>query len=133
MITDLGRIVTDHRVGHFHNKKHIFPVGFKSERMFLDCQKPESGEKIKYFSEIVDTGGDFPVFRVRCDKYPNLKFLSATAAGAWNRVIESIKMRKKDLGSSKINGHEIFGYGNKTVKKLYEKLPGFDRCVKLQN
>lgn len=129
-VLSLGEIVTGHRINFFHSHRNIFPTGFVSERKYIDCLDPISEEQITYRSAIVDNGGDFPIFEVTAPKYPKLVFTAATSTGVWNNVIAKIKEKRADLGKTKINGHEIFGYSHKKIKSLIEKLPGAEYCVK---
>lgn len=83
MIYSLGKIVTDDRINAFHNDKHIYPVGYKSGRVYGSVQDPN--EKVEYICEILD-GGKGPIFRVTpaIKGYP--PFESGTPSGVWKDV-----------------------------------------------
>ena len=90
---------------NFFTKKNIFPVGFKSSRLYtsiyhLECVSSRvviSSEKIKYISEIRE-GPSSPVFVVYPEVDPSLVFEGTSASGAWKKVLLRINDLREEAG-----------------------------------
>ena len=61
-ILSLGSIVTDRP--NFHSQAYIWPVGFRSKRMYASSVRPHA--RVAYICEILD-GGSAPEFRLTAD------------------------------------------------------------------
>ena len=90
---------------NFFTKKNIFPVGFKSSRLYtsiyhLECVSSRvviPSEKIKYISEIRE-GPSSPVFVVYPEVDPSLVFEGTSASGAWKKVLLRINDLREEAG-----------------------------------
>eukprot|EP01090_Pellita_catalonica_P016153 TRINITY_DN4558_c0_g1_i1.p1 TRINITY_DN4558_c0_g1~~TRINITY_DN4558_c0_g1_i1.p1 ORF type:complete len:541 (+),score=110.11 TRINITY_DN4558_c0_g1_i1:94-1716(+) len=132
-ILDLGHIA--HKRKKFHAKRYIWPIGFKSTRLYPSFRNPEV--RIKYASEIVD-GGNEPVFVVEPlfeDGEPckeNERIIATTPSGAWTEVVKRVNSLKLEKTGKRlfttVSGPEMFGFSHATIAKLIQDLPGADLC-----
>ena len=67
----------------YHTKNCIFPIGYKSSRMFASIEPHD--ELVEYVSTILD-GGDDPIFQVSLKDMPHVVFRAATISAAWLQV-----------------------------------------------
>jgi chromodomain-helicase-DNA-binding protein 7 len=126
LLLDLGHIVTD-RPG-FHNERYIFPAGFKSSRLCFSTIDPT--EKVRYTSEILDTGGEQPLFRVTMDDHPEISFEGNTPSFPWNLIAKRLlEGRPGDGRTSKMTGTEYFGLHSPAVCYVIQHMEGADKCV----
>jgi len=126
-IIDLGRVVYDREA--FHSDKYIWPVGFKSVRIFQSAIDPE--ERALYTCEILD-GGDKPLFRVTPSDDPENYVEAASASSAWKTILNRINEAKPAAdkrASVSVSGPEYFGFGVPTVAELIAQLPDADKCI----
>lgn len=125
-IESLGSIVPQ---SPYITEKHIWPVGFKSYRLFTSTINPEV--QVKYFSEIID-GGDKPKFMVTAEDDPNNGIISHSPSGAWREVFK--KAVHKNAGSEdarkngSVSGTLRFGLAHPIVSHLIRELPGAEKC-----
>eukprot|EP01092_Planopodium_desertum_P006439 TRINITY_DN26811_c0_g1_i1.p1 TRINITY_DN26811_c0_g1~~TRINITY_DN26811_c0_g1_i1.p1 ORF type:complete len:312 (+),score=54.83 TRINITY_DN26811_c0_g1_i1:628-1563(+) len=108
----------------YHNKKYIWPVGFRSKRTYASMKDPD--KKVLYTSEILD-GGEVPLFRVTPEDQPDKPIDANSATKAWTTVIKTIN-DKKTVATGKrmftaVSGPEYFGYTNPPITKLIQELP----------
>lgn len=90
---------------NFFTKKNLFPVGFKSSRLYTSIYHLECvsscvvipSEKIKYISEIRE-GPSSPVFAVYPEVDPSLVFEGTSASGAWKKVLLKINDLREEAG-----------------------------------
>jgi hypothetical protein len=128
-LVSLGRVVAD-RQG-FHTARHIFPVGFRSERLFASLRNP--AERCVYASEIRDGGERGPLFVVTCADAPDRPMTGASASGAWAQVERELDaLRGRARATVNVNGAERFGLPDPTIAQLIAQLPGAERCVQFQ-
>jgi chromodomain-helicase-DNA-binding protein 7 len=125
-VLDLGHIVTDRRC--FHSAYYIFPAGFKSRRLFASILNPS--EKVWYISEIIDTGGDLPLFRVTMESHPEISFESHYASIPWTAVGKKVlEMRGQGDRQLNVSGPPYFGLAHPVVCYLLQQMEGADKCV----
>jgi hypothetical protein len=126
-ITDLGHIVSD-RV-NFHTERFIYPVGFKSSRPYFSTFDPP--QKVRYTSEIVDTGAELPVFRVTMDGHPEVSFEGPTLSSPWNALTRKIFELRGEAGGrvATVTGAQYFGLHHPAIRYLIQQMEGADKCV----
>jgi hypothetical protein len=130
-IYDLGKIVHDRK--KFHAKRYIWPVGFKSSRVY--CSMTNLQSRCEYVSEIID-GDTEPRFLITCYEDPKNPTVieAATASGAWAQVGKRIADLKEALTGKKmftqLSGPELFGFSHPTIAKLIQEMPNAELCDK---
>ena len=121
----LGTVVIDRPA--FHSKRYIWPVGYKSSRVYASIVNPTT--QSTYYCRIGD-GTDAPKFEVWSEELPDRIFSAATPTGAWSSVIKlANEIRNKKDTSNSVSGPDYFGISNPIVAKLIEELPGANQCV----
>lgn len=126
-VHDLGRIVYDRAT--FHNKRYIWPVGFKSSRQYQSAARPD--DLVTYYSEIKD-GGAGPSFEVWAEDAPEARFQSNTSTGAWTAVFKAAAALRGKDSSNSASGPDFYGFSNNTIAMLIETLPGVENCLNYQ-
>jgi hypothetical protein len=112
----------------YHVKTHVFPVGFRSERLYASVTDPT--ERVPHFSEVLrgDTG---PVFRVSHEG-GEPSWEGPTSSNAWANVLADVNKKRLHLGLGKggdsISGPEMFGLANPKVAAVIEGLDGVLEC-----
>jgi len=131
-IHNLGHVVTKKK---FHAKRYIWPVQFKSSRIYSSMAQLEA--RCEYISEIIETS-DEPRFIVTClEEATNPIVIEAsTASGAWAEVGKRVNDLKEELTGKRmytqLSGPEMFGFSHPTIAKLIQELPGAEKCDKYQ-
>lgn len=126
-VHELGHVVVDRQA--YHNKRYVWPVGFKSSRQYQSAQDPEA--TVTYYSEVKD-GGAAPIFEVWAEDAPSERFQSSTSTGAWTAVFKAAAaVRGKDMTNS-ASGPDFFGFSNNTIQMMIETLPGVENCLNYQ-
>jgi hypothetical protein len=124
IIHSIGVVAWDREA--YHTQRYIFPIGFKSERMYSSTT--DAKKKVKYECEILD-GGDFPLFRVVAEDRPGVVFEANSASGVWKKILDEIIVQ--GFGArTHASGPHLFGLSNLGVTKVIQELPGADRCAK---
>ena len=115
-IVGLGKIHT--KSIHFHTRRHIYPVGFRSTRSYFSISSP--GERMVYRNEIVERDGKF-VFRIISQDVPDLLVEEETARAAWRNIVRRVAVVRNDatLRVHK-SGAKMFGYGEDEIMTLIE-------------
>jgi hypothetical protein len=134
----LGKVVADKK--HFHSKKYIWPVGFRSTREYTAMG--DTSKKAQYVQEIIaadDGDGDRPLFRVTCleEGKPPVAITAETSSGVWAAVLKKVNDSREAEGDGKrsftqLSGPEQFGLSHPTVIKLLQELPGADKLEKYE-
>eukprot|EP01028_Stygiella_incarcerata_P002276 TRINITY_DN14231_c0_g1_i1.p1 TRINITY_DN14231_c0_g1~~TRINITY_DN14231_c0_g1_i1.p1 ORF type:complete len:1121 (+),score=331.87 TRINITY_DN14231_c0_g1_i1:475-3837(+) len=123
----LGRICL--REG-FHNDRYIWPVGFRSMRLYYGIHDPE--QKTEYISEIKDGGARVgPRFHVTLREDPSFSFVNTTPTRVWTEVVSAVNAHRSAKGKrvyTTVSGPEMFGLSNMVVSKLILSLPDADQC-----
>jgi chromodomain-helicase-DNA-binding protein 7 len=127
-VIDLGHIVSD-RPG-FHNERFIYPAGFKSSRLHTSTLDPLC--KVRYTSEILDTGREMPLFRVTMDDHPEISFEGNSPNSPWNLLGKTVLER---YGSDRpphytSDGQMMYGLRSRTISRLIQDLEGSEKCVR---
>ncbi|PVU87731.1 hypothetical protein BB559_005916 [Furculomyces boomerangus] len=123
-VYDFGKVLND-REG-YHTSLYIFPVGFRSSRMYPSTVNPQT--RTKYTSTITE-GASGPVFKVVAQDKPWFEYSASSASAAWKTILEELN----ELGVPvKINtsGPQLFGLSNLSIVKAIQELPNADKCVK---
>ena len=123
-IVGLGKINT--KSIHFHTRRHIYPVGFRSTRSYFSISSP--GERMVYRNEIVERDGK-PVFRITSQDAPDLLVEEETARAAWRNIVRRVAVVRNDatLRVHK-SGAKMFGYGEDEIMTLIEGMKGALMC-----
>ncbi|KAL6064802.1 F/Y-rich N-terminus-domain-containing protein [Balamuthia mandrillaris] len=125
-VYSLGSIVWDRK--KFHAKRYIWPVGYKSTRVYPCMDDPSL--KCVYTSEILD-GKDGPLFRVS-PSVGGRVITASTASGAWTEIVKTVNGLKLEKTGKRlfttVSGPEMFGYSHPTIAKLIQDLPGAEKC-----
>ncbi|EAY04136.1 F/Y-rich N-terminus family protein [Trichomonas vaginalis G3] len=125
-VLDLGKIVYDRPA--FHTERYVFPAGFKSSRIFKSLVKPN--ETAEFISEIVDDGGETPVFRVSSD---NIVYEGPTATQPWVQILKEVNRINGISGrSNSVSGPEMFALSHPIIRFLTISLPDAEKCSKLK-
>lgn len=129
----LGQL-TVHAIGHivynrqsFHTSAQLFPAGFMSSREFPSMTNPNV--RVRYTSEIVDDGGDAPVFVITPPAGHGVPMRSASASGAAKAVLIAVNKARGRVGThNAISGPNFFGLTHPTVIQLMCELENVDKC-----
>jgi hypothetical protein len=126
VVSDLGHIVTD-RPG-FHTDHYIYPAGFKSSRLYWSAIDPSL--RVRYTSEIVDTGGQSPVFRVTMNDRPEVSFEGNSPTSPWNLIATRVmEIRGDKQGAHSLPGQKYFGLSSPVACYLIQRMDGADKCA----
>lgn len=124
-ILDLGHIITD-RPG-FHNERYIFPAGYKATRQFADLKHPS--ERITWISEIVDSGGETPKFRIYPEGRPDEYMEGETPSSPWVTALKTLSSIRGEKGKANtISGPEAYLLSHPTTIYLIQHMPGASEC-----
>ncbi len=114
----------------FHSSNYVWPVGYKSVRLFTSMKQPD--HRISYVNEILASDSQ-PVFRVTPEDDPENPISASSATAAWKTIIEKVNALKTDQSGkrmfSAVSGPEYFGFSNPTISKLIQELPNVDKCT----
>jgi chromodomain-helicase-DNA-binding protein 7 len=125
-VSDLGHIVID-RPG-FHTDRSIYPAGFTSSRPYFSVLNP--AEKARYTCEILDTGGEMPLFRVTMLNHPELCSDGNIPSIPWIKVGRKVlEMRGDANGRLGISGPDYFGLLTPVICYLIQQMEGADKCA----
>ena len=104
----------------FHNENNIFPVGFKSIRVYHSMFNINN--KVDYLCEIID-GGNKPIFKVTSSEDISNPIIKDSPNECWY-IIENAINELKGNKKTKINidGIERFGLSESFVKRLISNL-----------
>jgi len=124
-VHDLGEILPD---PNYHTRTHLFPVGFRSERLYASALNPN--DRVVHTSEILQ-GDSGPVFRV-CHEGGEPSWEGPSSSNVWQAVLNAVNQKRMEFGMSKggdsISGPEMFGFANLNVAMVLEGLPGVLDC-----
>ena len=70
----------------YHAQKHLFPIGFRSERQYTSCSDPN--DRAVYTSEIL-AGPTGPIYRVTHEGGDPC-FEEKTSSAAWLQVLKEV-------------------------------------------
>ena len=112
----------------FHSERYIYPVGFKTSRFSASLDNPD--ERTRWYSEIIDTGENSPVFRVWMEGRPNTIFQGVTPTAPWSQALKAVASCRRNKGKvSSISGPEAFLLASPIATYLIQNLPNADKCT----
>jgi hypothetical protein len=123
-LLDLGHVVTDRP--HFHTERYIYPAGYKTTRSFWSTQ--HINDRVVWVSEIIDTGGPRPLFKVYIEDNPKVSFEGATTSQPWVTILKTVSAKKREKHSNTISGPMAYGLDRPIVQRLIQHLPGARQC-----
>lgn len=123
----LGTIITDKAT--FHNKRYIWPLGFKSSRQYMSAVSAETSTV--YHSEIKELDG-VPLFEVWAEDAPEQRFQSPTSTGVWTAVFKQASALRGKEAATSASGPDFYGFSNNTIAMMIEMLPGVENCLNYQ-
>ncbi|TPP61053.1 Histone-lysine N-methyltransferase MLL3 [Fasciola gigantica] len=116
--------------GYFHARRYIYPVGFRSTRIYWSMRKPKS--RARYVCEILESGGR-PLFKITViDKdFEDLVFTHETCSGVWRCVLSKIEQLREQnklvrLFSQHLKGEDLYGLSEPHIVRAVESLPGVE-------
>lgn len=113
----------------FHNKRYIWPLGYRSSRQYLSCTDKDS--QTTYISAVVDSPTG-PLFEVYAEDNPTEKYQSNTSTGVWSTIVKlANSIRGKEYTNS-ASGPDFYGFSNSTIAMMIEMLPGVELCKSYQ-
>jgi len=93
-ILSLGEI--DPSKEEFSSAKYIWPIGFKSYRLYASIADPD--KRCKYVSEILLGSDDkTPVFRVTPEEDESKYVEGVSATNAWSSIIAKVNEKKNQM------------------------------------
>ncbi|CEO96733.1 unnamed protein product (mitochondrion) [Plasmodiophora brassicae] len=113
----------------FRDGKHVFPIGFKSERDYPSLVDP--ARRCKYVCEVIE-GRDArnepcAQFRVICADLPDEPIVADRPTPVWKQIETRLdSKRNTSRKRSTINGMEKFGLNNPLVISLLSESAGAD-------
>ncbi|XP_049851444.1 uncharacterized protein LOC126326044 [Schistocerca gregaria] len=151
ILLNLGQVVYDRE--KFHSKRYIFPVGYRSKRLYFSLVEPT--RRCWYIQEILEgrpSGGAHsspgedpsddvsthylsqePLFRLTCEDLPSEPIEGSTPSGVWSEVLERIRPIREGIAGRKllstVSGPEQFGLSHRVIHQLIERLPNASLCV----
>ena len=126
-IHEIGTIVYDR--SNFHTERYIYPAGFKSSRLSASVDNPD--ERVRWYSQIVDTGEDSPVCRVWMEGAPEHVYEGLTPTAPWSQVLKAVANSKRSKGkNASISGPEAFLLASPITTYLIQSLPNANKCTK---
>ncbi|KAF6778797.1 hypothetical protein AHF37_01544 [Paragonimus kellicotti] len=119
--------------GHFHTRRYIYPVGFRSTRIYWSMRVPRC--RARYICEIMEANGR-PLFRVTAiDRgMENESVEHEACAGAWQPILSKIEVLREQsalirLFSQHLKGEDLYGLSEPHIVRAVESLPGVD-CLR---
>jgi hypothetical protein len=117
----------------FMTEKHIWPVGFRSSRLFPSMLDPS--KRVKYTSQIIH-GGDKPQFIVTAVDQPNSPIISHSPSAAWRTVLKNVMSKEgaplEEKKNMSVSGAVRFGLSLPLVATVIKELPQLSNCDSLQ-
>ena len=113
----------------YHTEHNIFPIGFKSRRVYASTKK--LGEKTTYTCEIFKGPENKPKYKIVSDEEPNNIIIKDSSTGCWVHVCKRVN-NLKEFKKAKvtISGTERFGLLESNVVRLLEHLTNAEKCFK---
>ncbi|KAG1364351.1 Histone-lysine N-methyltransferase TRX1 [Cocos nucifera] len=132
-VTRLGKIIYNSE--YFHNKQHIWPVGYTAFRKFMSIKDPN--RVTSYKMEVLRNPKlkSRPLFRVRADDGEQIDGPTPTAC--WKEIYSRIRNKQCDGFNAEVEGSEfqksgsyMFGFSNPHISQLIQELPNSRLCSK---
>lgn len=119
--------------GFFHNRRYIYPVGFRSTRIYWSMRVPRG--RSRYLCEIAEKNGR-PLFRVTAsDRDMTDECVEhETCADAWQLILTKVERIRNGsrflrLFSQHLKGEDMYGLSEPHIVRAIESLPGVD-CLR---
>jgi hypothetical protein len=135
-IISFGKIHKKPGKGVLHSRNYIFPIGFKSEKMFKSFKDPS--KRVTYTQELLlpedgdDVEGDIIYKLTASDAVDEPIFSDSSSTRVWTIVLNKLKMKCKELNlppsKQAISGPKFFGLSNPKVQLRLEGLEGAENC-----
>ncbi|KAJ8022073.1 Transforming growth factor beta regulator 1 [Holothuria leucospilota] len=111
----------------YHDKNHIYPPGYTSQRLYAHYSDPSVS--MWYTCKILD-GGLTPLFEIHCGDGGNQKFTGETINTCHQRLMEAVNKAsgKRLVDDTRGSGAEFFGISNPTICNLIQNQPDADKC-----
>lgn len=84
VLTILSLGVINYTNSHYHTTKHIYPVGYKTSRLYSSTVNPE--KQAVYTSSILDGGENGPLFTIEADDSPGKVWSGSSMSNVWFQV-----------------------------------------------
>ncbi|KAH0793422.1 F/Y-rich N-terminus family protein [Histomonas meleagridis] len=123
-IIDIGHIVYDRK--GFSSARYIYPAGYKSLRLHTSMK--DVTQRVPWISEIVDTGGPNPLFRVYMEEDPSVSYEGDTPSSPWVQILKAISAKKKEKKANAVSGPEAYLLASPITSYLIQKLPNAKLC-----
>ena len=123
-ILSLGRIVYDKEA--FNTERYIYPDGFKVCVIRPSILEPNV--KCKWIAEIIDNGGEKPLFRIWMEDKPESIFEGSTPTAPWSIASKAIVDINEKKNSFRISGIDAFLLSNNIVRFLLQQMDEIEKC-----
>lgn len=131
VVKSLGQLLP-HQLQSFHTRDAVYPVGFKTIRLYWSMRSVN--RRCKYHCVVEDAEGS-PSFTIRVDDDGHDEqpvFRGKTPRDVWQQILVPIlKMRKEaglvNLFPQYITGEDLFGLSEQYVLRIIESMPGVDQ------
>lgn len=109
----------------YHNERYIFPIGFKSQRVWKSATKPQ--QSAIWTSEILEENDNI-VFRVSSPNEPTYE--GQTPTYPWISLCQDVcRVNGLPKNMMSLSGIEMFLLGHRIVSGFIEQLDGCDKCL----
>jgi len=123
-LEEVGEVVYNRK--GFHTSRYIFPAGFK---LVKDFWSPViKGERCRWRCEIIDEGGEHPVFKVSCIDHPEYQYQGSTPSAPWAAVAQQVSQISGNAMAS-ISGTSAYLFSNPITNHLIKNLPNVEKCI----
>ncbi|KAJ8303648.1 hypothetical protein KUTeg_018800, partial [Tegillarca granosa] len=116
--------------GKFHTREFIFPVGYRSSRLYWSMRRLYM--RCRYICSILEGDGK-PEFCIRVVEkgFEDIIFRDSSPKLVWYKVLEPLEKMRRNADLVKIfpsfvTGEELFGLMEPTIVRVLESLPGTD-------
>jgi hypothetical protein len=124
---------------NFFSDRYVFPLGYRSRRLFADLKSNCEGEKAWYVSEI-QMKEERPYYVVTHSQDPTIRYESFSSSACWQGVQDDLKrqslMRQQNslanFGKTSASGPDKFGLYYKEVHEVLEQwrtLLGYQKAL----
>lgn len=118
-IESLGTVIQH---PNFVTDKHVWPVGFTSHRYFSSMINPNV--RVKYTSEIRDSGNMQPQFRVTAEDDPEHPIISHSPSGCWRIILKRVLPKDDSRVNVSVSGRVRFGLAHPVTVRLLNEMAG---------
>ncbi|XP_071842889.1 uncharacterized protein [Apostichopus japonicus] len=111
----------------YHDKSHIYTLGFSSERLYAHYQDPS--KSMWYICKILD-GGPTPVFQISGEGEEAQSFRGENINICHQKLMEAVNRAsgKRMVDDTRGSGAEFFGISNPTICNLIQNLANAEKC-----